>query len=48
MLIFRCFLINGAFGIVFGRLYRKHGIQYAMLAHILTHIVSRTIWLIIF
>lgn len=48
MLISRCFLINGAFGIVFGRLYRKHGIQYAMLAHILTHIVSRTIWLIIF
>lgn len=48
MLIFRCFLMNGAFGIVFGRLYRKYGIQYAMLAHILTHIVSRTIWLIIF
>lgn len=48
MLIFRCFLINGAFGIVFGRLYRKQGIQYAMLAHMLTHIISRTIWLIIF
>ena len=47
MLIFRCFLMNGAFGIVFGRLYRKYGIQYAMLAHILTHIVSRTIWLIV-
>ena len=47
LLIFRCFLMNGAFGIVFGRLYRKHGIQYAMLAHMLTHIVSRTIWLII-
>lgn len=48
MLICRCFLMNGAFGIVFGRLYRKYGIQYAMLAHILTHIISRTIWLIIF
>lgn len=48
MLISRCFLINGVFGIVFGRLYRKHGIQYAMLAHMLTHIISRTIWLIIF
>lgn len=47
MLICRCFLMNGAFGIVFGRLYRKHGIQYAMLAHMLTHIVSRTIWLIV-
>ena len=48
MLICRCFLMNGAFGIVFGLLYRKYGIQYAMLAHMLTHIVSRTIWLIIF
>ncbi len=48
MLICRCFLMNGAFGIVFGRLYRKYGIQYAMLAHILTHIISRTIWLIFF
>lgn len=47
LLIFRCFLMNGAFGIVFGRLYRKYGIQYAMLAHMLAHIVSRTIWLII-
>lgn len=47
MLIFRCFLMNGAFGIVFGRIYRKYGIQYAMLAHMLTHIVSKTIWLIV-
>lgn len=48
MLIFRSFLLNGAFGIVFGRLYRKYGIQYAMLAHMLCHIVSRSIWIIIF
>ena len=48
MLLVRCFLLNGAFGVVFGRLYRKHGIQYAMLAHMLLHIVSRTIWLIAF
>lgn len=48
MLIFRSFLLNGVFGIVFGRLYRKHGIQYAMLAHMLGHIVSRSIWIIIF
>ena len=46
--IFRCFLLNGAFGLIFGRLYRKFGIQYAMLAHILLHLVSRTIWLIAF
>ena len=48
LLIFRCFLLNGAFGLVFGRIYRKYGIQYAMLAHMLFHIVSRTIWLIAF
>ncbi len=46
MIIVRCFLLNGAFGAVFGRLYRKSGIQYAMLAHALCHVVSRTIWLI--
>ena len=46
MIVFRCFLLNGAFGIVFGHLYRRHGIQYAILAHMLLHIVSRTIWLI--
>lgn len=47
MLIFRCFLMNGAFGLIAGRLYRKYGIQYAMIAHILAHIVSKTIWLIV-
>ena len=48
LLLFRCFLLNGAFGFIFGGIYRKHGIQYAMLAHIMFHIVSRTIWLIAF
>lgn len=48
MLLLRCFLLDGAFGLLFGRLYRNHGIQYAMLAHMLLHIVSRTIWLIAF
>ena len=47
MILFRCFLLNGAFGILFGNLYRKYGIQYAILAHMLAHIVSRTIWLIL-
>ena len=46
LLLLRCFLLNGAFGLVFGRFYRKYGIQYAMLAHMLCHIVSKTIWLI--
>ena len=46
LLVFRCFLLNGGFGLVFGRLYRKYGIQYAMLCHALLHVVSRTIWMI--
>ena len=46
LLLVRCFLLNGAAGLVFGRFYRKYGIQYAMLAHMLFHVVSRTIWLI--
>lgn len=44
MLLFRCFLLNGGFGLVFGRLYRKYGIQYAMLSHATLHIVSKLIW----
>ena len=48
LLTLRCFLLNGAAGLVFGRFYRKYGVQYAMLAHALFHIVSRTIWLIAF
>jgi membrane protease YdiL (CAAX protease family) len=46
MIIFRCFLLNGGFGLVFGRLYRKRGIEYAMLAHAGCHIVSKLIWFI--
>ena len=46
MILLRCFLLNGAFGLIFGRLYRKYGIQYAMLCHALFHIVSKTIWLV--
>jgi len=46
MLLARCFLLNGAFGLVFGELYRRYGIQYAMLCHALLHIISKTIWLI--
>ncbi len=46
MIIFRCFLLNSGFGLVFGRLYRKRGIEYAMLAHAGVHVVSKLIWLI--
>lgn len=47
MLIFRCFLLNGGFGLLFGWLYRKYGIQYAMVGHSLCHIVSKLIWWIV-
>lgn len=46
LLLLRCFLLNGGAGILFGFLYRKHGIQYAMLSHALLHIVSKLIWFV--
>lgn len=47
IVIFHCFLYNGGLGIVFGHLYRKHGIQYAITGHVLCHIVSKIIWIIL-
>lgn len=44
LVLVRCFLLNGGFGLVFGRLYRKYGLQYAMLSHALLHLVSKLIW----
>ena len=44
MIVFRCFLLNGGIGLLFGYLYRKHGLSYAMLAHIGVHLVSKAIW----
>lgn len=38
LIVFRCILLNGVFGLVFGWLYRKLGIQYAMIAHAMTHV----------
>ena len=46
MPVFRCFLLNGGFGLLFGWLYRKYGLQYAMLAHGGCHIVSKLIWIL--
>lgn len=40
LLLFRCFLLNGGFGLCFGHLYRKYGIGYAMTAHGLAHLIS--------
>lgn len=44
LLVARCFLLNGGFGLLFGWLYRKYGIGYAMLCHMLLHLISRAIW----
>ena len=46
MILIRCFVMNGAFGLRFGRLYRKYGIHYAMFAHGGVHIVSKLIWIL--
>ena len=46
LIIFRCFLLNGTFGLAFGWLYRKYGLRYAMIAHGGCHIVSKLIWIL--
>ncbi len=46
LLLVRCFLYNGGFGLLFGYLYRRYGIQYAMISHALLHIISKGIWAI--
>lgn len=43
-ILLRCFLLNGGFGLLFGWLYRRDGIQYAMVSHMIFHIVSKLIW----
>ncbi|MGL4393425.1 MAG: CPBP family glutamic-type intramembrane protease [Fusobacteriaceae bacterium] len=42
-IIFRCFILNGFAGILFGLLYYKRGIQYAIIAHASTHIIIQLI-----
>ena len=44
LIVLRCFLFNGGLGFLFGELYRRYGIQYAMLSHALLHIISKLIW----
>ena len=44
VIVIRCMLLNGAFGLAFGWLYRKHGLRYAMIAHGGCHVVSKLIW----
>ena len=47
MILLRCFLLNGAGGVVFGYLYRKYGIQYSMLAHAGAHVVWKILWILL-
>jgi len=46
MVIFRCFLLNGSLALLFGHLYRKYGLRYAMLSHAGCHVVSKLIWIL--
>lgn len=46
MILARCFLLNGGFGLAFGWLYRKYGLRYAMIAHAGCHVVSKVIWIL--
>ena len=46
MIVLRCFLLNGIFGLAFGWLYRKYGLRYAMIAHGGCHVVSKLIWIL--
>lgn len=46
IIVFRCFLLNGGLGLMFGYLYRKFGLRYAMIAHGGCHIVSKLIWIL--
>lgn len=42
-ILVRCFLLNGAFALFFGRWFYKYGIQYAMLGHFGIHLISKVI-----
>ena len=46
MILVRCFLLNGTFGLLFGWLYRKHGLRYAMVSHAGCHVISKAIWIL--
>ncbi len=45
LVLVRTILLNGVLGVAFGWLYRRYGIQYAMIGHAGTHIISKLIWL---
>ena len=47
-IIARCFILNGIGGIVYGYLYWKKGLPYAICAHMLTHVFMQLVFLPIF
>lgn len=44
-LIIRCFLLNGIGGLFFGYLYWKKGFEYAILAHMISHVSLQLIFI---
>lgn len=47
VIVLRCILLNGTVGLMFGYVYRKHGIIYSMISHVLVHVVSKIIWIVL-
>ncbi|MGG3522547.1 CPBP family intramembrane glutamic endopeptidase [Bacillus pseudomycoides] len=41
LILIRCFLLNGVPGMFFGWLYQKLGLQYAIIAHALAHVITQ-------
>lgn len=39
MLVFRSFLLNGGAGLLFGELYRRYGLLYSVISHMIFHLV---------
>lgn len=46
IILIRCFLLNGGIGALFGWLYHRYGLRYAMIAHAGAHVVSKLIWIL--
>lgn len=46
LIVIRCMVMNGAYGLAFGYLYRKYGIHYSILCHGLCHFISKILMFI--
>ena len=46
VIVLRCILLNGVFGLAFGWLYCRYGLRYAKIAHGGCHVVSKLIWIL--